>query len=70
MGPVRFSAGEELVVLEGAFRDEHGSYRTGAWVRYPPGSAHTLTSESACTLYLKQAHLLRPFPIEPSCPWL
>lgn len=62
VGPVQFPAGGELFVLEGAFRDEHGSYRAGSWVRYPPGSAHTLTSGSGCTLYVKQGHLLQPFP--------
>jgi anti-sigma factor ChrR (cupin superfamily) len=61
-GPVHFPAGEEILVLEGAFRDEHGSYRVGSWVRYPPGSSHTLTSASGCRLYVKQGHLLQPFP--------
>jgi anti-sigma factor ChrR (cupin superfamily) len=62
VGPVHFPAGEEIFVLEGAFRDEHGSYRAGSWLRFPPGASHTLTSVSGCTLYVKQGHLLAPFP--------
>ncbi len=37
----QFPRGEEIFVVEGAFRDEHGAYRAGSWVRYPPGSSHT-----------------------------
>ncbi|HWM84596.1 MAG TPA: cupin domain-containing protein [Kofleriaceae bacterium] len=52
-----FPRGEEIFVLEGAFGDEHGAYRTGSWVRYPPGSRHTPRSERGCTLYVKKDHL-------------
>lgn len=61
-GPIQFPAGEEILVLDGGFEDEHGSYRVGSWVRYPPGGSHTLTSVSGCMLYVKQGHLLEPFP--------
>lgn len=53
----QFPRGEEIFVLEGSFRDEHGAYRAGSWVRYPPGSSHTPHSERGCTLYVKKDHL-------------
>ena len=49
--------GEEIFVLEGGFRDEHGSYRQGSWVRYPPGSGHAPCIEQGCLLYVKKGHL-------------
>lgn len=36
--------GEEMLVIVGALDDEQGSYPRGAWVRNPPGSAHSLSS--------------------------
>jgi anti-sigma factor ChrR (cupin superfamily) len=53
----QFSRGEEIFVIEGSFGDEHGAYRAGSWVRYPPGSSHTPHSERGCTLYVKKDHL-------------
>ena len=32
--------GEEFLVLEGIFSDEHGDYPNGSYVRNPPGSGH------------------------------
>jgi anti-sigma factor ChrR (cupin superfamily) len=52
-----FPRGEEIFVLEGTLRDEHGAYRPGSWVRFPPGSRHTPRTESGCTLYVKKDHL-------------
>src|ERR1700761_7282276 len=54
----RFSAhthggGEEFLVLDGVFQDEHGDYPTGTYVRNPPTSRHTPGSESGCTLFVK-----------------
>ena len=42
----RFSAhthggGEEFIVLDGVFQDEHGDYPAGSYVRNPPTSRHT-----------------------------
>ena len=34
------SGGEEFLVLDGIFRDEHGGYAVGANVRDPQGTAH------------------------------
>jgi anti-sigma factor ChrR (cupin superfamily) len=45
--------GEEFLVLEGTFSDEHGDYPAGSYVRNPPGSAHTPFSREGCTLFVK-----------------
>jgi hypothetical protein len=54
----RFSAhthggGEEFLVLDGVFQDEHGDYPTGTYVRNPPTTSHTPGSEPGCTLFVK-----------------
>lgn len=54
----RFSAhthtgGEEFIVLDGVFQDEHGDFPAGTYVRNPPTSAHTPGSESGCTIFVK-----------------
>lgn len=54
---VSFPGGEEIFVISGAFRDEHGAYQRGSWVRYPPGSGHTPTTDTGCVLYVKKGHL-------------
>jgi anti-sigma factor ChrR (cupin superfamily) len=45
--------GEEILVLEGTFSDEHGSYPAGTYLRNPPQTAHAPFSESGCTLFVK-----------------
>ncbi|BAN48760.1 cupin domain-containing protein [Metapseudomonas resinovorans] len=52
------SAGEEFLVLEGVFEDEHGSYPVGSYVRNPPGSSHTPASNAGCVIFvrLRQFH--------------
>ena len=49
--------GEEIYVLSGVFEDEYGRYPQGAWLRNPPGSAHTPFSREGCTIYVKTGHL-------------
>jgi len=54
----RFSAhthggGEEFLVLDGIFQDEHGDYPAGTYVRNPPTSRHTPGSAPGCTLFVK-----------------
>ncbi|MDP6707794.1 MAG: cupin domain-containing protein [Alphaproteobacteria bacterium] len=49
--------GEEILVLDGTFEDEHGRYPRGTWLRNPPGSRHTPFSTEGCRLYLKTGHL-------------
>ena len=45
--------GEEFLVLEGVFSDEHGDYPAGTYVRNPPGSSHRPCSRDGCTLFVK-----------------
>jgi hypothetical protein len=45
--------GEEFLVLDGVFQDEHGDYPIGTYVRNPPTSAHTPRSEPGCTIFVK-----------------
>jgi len=45
--------GEEFLVLDGVFSDEHGDYPTGTYVRNPPGSRHTPRTEPGCTILVK-----------------
>ena len=45
--------GEEILVLEGTFSDEHGDYGPGTYFRNPPGSGHTPFSKDGCTLFVK-----------------
>ncbi|HEU4405088.1 MAG TPA: cupin domain-containing protein [Polyangiaceae bacterium] len=45
--------GEEFLVLEGTFVDEHGSYPRGTYVRNPVGSRHAPSSPGGCVLFVK-----------------
>lgn len=45
--------GEEILVLEGELRDEHGVYRQGCWLRSPPASIHAPYSTAGCLLYVR-----------------
>lgn len=45
--------GEEILVLEGVFEDEHGVYRAGTYLRNPPGTSHHPGSSAGCTLFVK-----------------
>jgi anti-sigma factor ChrR (cupin superfamily) len=47
------AGGEEFVVLEGVFQDEHGDYPAGSYVRNPPQSSHTPGSEVGCVILVK-----------------
>src|SRR5256886_4887353 len=47
--------GEEFLVLEGVFSDEHGDYPPGTYVRNPVGSRHTPHSDGGCTLFVKRS---------------
>jgi quercetin dioxygenase-like cupin family protein len=54
----RFSAhthdgGEEFLVLEGVFEDEHGQFPAGSYMRNPPTTRHTPGSEPGCTIFVK-----------------
>lgn len=47
------TGGEEFIVLEGVFQDEHGDFPAGTYVRNPPTTAHTPGSEPGCTIFVK-----------------
>lgn len=49
--------GEEIVVLDGEFADEHGVYPAGTYIKNPPGSAHMPRSDTGCTLFVKLRQL-------------
>lgn len=51
--PHAHDGGEEFLVLEGVFQDEHGDYPAGAYLRNPPGSSHTPGSTAGCTIFVK-----------------
>ena len=54
IGQVNFPQGAELLVLQGGFADESGSYQQGSWLRIPAGGGITPTSGDYCELYLKE----------------
>lgn len=47
------TGGEEFLVLDGVFQDEHGDYPAGTYVRNPPTSQHTPGAENGCTIFVK-----------------
>ncbi len=47
------SGGEEFIVLEGVFQDEHGDYPVGTYVRNPPTTSHTPGAEDGCVIFVK-----------------
>lgn len=50
--------GEEILVLDGVFSDEHGDWPAGTYLLNPEGFRHTPFSKPGCTLLVK----LRQFP--------
>ncbi|PTX57865.1 ChrR-like anti-ECFsigma factor [Litoreibacter ponti] len=47
------TGGEEFIVLDGVFSDEHGDFPEGSYIRNPPTSAHTPGSEPGCVIFVK-----------------
>lgn len=47
------AGGEEFIVLDGVFQDEHGDYPAGTYVRNPVGTAHVPRSGPGCTIFVK-----------------
>jgi hypothetical protein len=47
------TGGEEYLVLDGVFQDEHGDFPVGSYVRNPPGTRHTPRSVPGCTIFVK-----------------
>lgn len=50
--------GEEILVLDGVFSDEHGDWPAGTYLLNPEGFRHAPHSSGGCTLFVK----LRQFP--------
>ena len=51
--PHTHGGGEEFLVLDGVFQDEHGDYPAGCYIRNPPTSRHTPGSAPGCTIFVK-----------------
>lgn len=52
--PHTHGGGEEFLVLEGEFGDEHGLYPRGTYVRNPIGTRHTpRVGDRGCTIFVK-----------------
>ncbi|WP_409440092.1 cupin domain-containing protein [Psychromonas sp. GE-S-Ul-11] len=47
------TGGEEFIVLEGIFEDEHGQFPAGSYIRNPPQSRHQPSSKGGCTMLVK-----------------
>lgn len=47
------SGGEEFIVLDGVFQDEHGDFPVGSYIRNPPQSSHTPGSDDGCVIFVK-----------------
>ncbi|MCB9930051.1 MAG: cupin domain-containing protein [Alphaproteobacteria bacterium] len=45
--------GEEFLVLDGVFEDEHGAFPAGSYIRNPPTSRHAPASGPGCTILVK-----------------
>ena len=56
--PHRHYGGEEILVVEGVFEDEHGRYPAGSWLRSPHMSQHQPFSREGCTILVKTGHLI------------
>jgi anti-sigma factor ChrR (cupin superfamily) len=50
--------GEEILVLDGVFADEHGSYPAGTFLLNPQGFRHAPRTDDGCVLFVK----LRQYP--------
>ena len=50
--------GEEILVLDGVFSDEHGDWASGTYLLNPEGFRHAPFSREGCVLFVK----LRQFP--------
>lgn len=51
--PHTHGGGEEFLVLDGVFSDEHGDFPAGSYIRNPPTSRHTPGSKDGCIIYVK-----------------
>ncbi len=49
----RHDGGEEYLVLDGVFSDEHGDFPKGSYVRNPPTSQHTPRADDGAIIFVK-----------------
>jgi hypothetical protein len=55
------SGGEEFIVLEGEFADEHGEYPSGTYIRNPVGSRHSPSvGKDGCLIFVKLRWMRTP----------
>ena len=59
--PHQHWGGEEIFVLSGTFRDEHGVYPKGTWIQSPHLSTHHPFVEEETVIFVKTGHL--PIPL-------
>ncbi len=59
--PHQHWGGEEIFVLSGTFRDEHGVYPKGTWIQSPHLSTHHPFVEEETVILVKTGHL--PIPL-------
>lgn len=45
--------GEEVLVLDGVFQDEHGDFPAGSYFRNPPGTSHVPATKEGCTIFVR-----------------
>jgi len=55
--PHRHFGGEEILVLSGSFKDEHGEYPAGTWIRSPHLSQHHPYVDEETIIWVKTGHL-------------
>lgn len=51
--PHTHDGGEEFIVLDGVFQDEHGDFPEGSYIRNPPTSSHTPGAADGCVIFVK-----------------
>ncbi|BBB07733.1 cupin domain-containing protein [Sphingopyxis sp. EG6] len=47
------TGGEEILVLDGTFQDEHGDYPAGSYFRNPPGTSHVPAAKDGCVIFVR-----------------
>ena len=57
--PHTHGGGEEFLVLDGVFQDEHGDFPAGSYIRNPPTTSHTPGVRPGLH-HLRQAVAVRP----------
>ena len=56
--PHRHWGGEEILVLSGEFKDEHGAYPQHTWIRSPDQSEHNPWVDEETVIWVRTGHLI------------